>query len=53
MQNESNPITCTAKLLYTRPVMRKSPYAGMYFNGQGRPINIDGYANTLQPQWEE
>lgn len=27
--------------------MRKSPYAGMYFNGQGRPINIDGYSNTL------
>ena len=27
--------------------MRKSPYAGMYFNGQGRPINIDDYANTL------
>ena len=27
--------------------MRKSPYAGMYFNGQGRPINVDGYANTL------
>mgnify|MGYP000916890824 CR=1 FL=1 len=45
---ESNPITCTAKITFaTRPVMRKSPYAGMYFNGQGRPINIDGYANTL------
>ena len=27
--------------------MRKSPYAGMYFNGQGRPIDINGYANTL------
>ena len=27
--------------------MRKSPYAGMYFNGQGRPIDVDGYANTL------
>ena len=45
---ETNPETCTAKITFaTRPIMRKSPYAGMYFNGQGRPINIDGYANTL------
>lgn len=45
---ESNPITCTAKITFaTRPVMRRSPYAGMYFNGQGRPIDIDGFANTL------
>lgn len=45
---ESNPLTSTAKITFaTRPVMRKSPYAGMYFNGQGRPIDINGYANTL------
>jgi DNA (cytosine-5)-methyltransferase 1 len=45
---EQNPNTCTAKITFaTRPIMRKSPYAGMYFNGQGRPINVDGYANTL------
>ena len=43
-----NPNTCTAKITFaTHPIMRKSPYAGMYFNGQGRPINVDGYANTL------
>ena len=43
-----NPETCTAKITFaTHPIMRKSPYAGMYFNGQGRPINVDGYANTL------
>ena len=43
-----NPDTCTAKITFaTNPIMRKSPYAGMYFNGQGRPIDIDGYANTL------
>lgn len=29
------------------PVMRKSPYAGMLFNGSGRPIRIDGYSSTL------
>lgn len=45
---EMNPDTCTAKITFaTRPIMRKSPYAGMYFNGQGRPINVDGYSNTL------
>lgn len=45
---DKNPNTCTAKITFaTTPVMRKSPYSGMYFNGQGRPINIDGYANTL------
>lgn len=45
---ELNPDTCTAKITFaTRPIMRKSPYAGMYFNGQGRPIDVDGYANTL------
>lgn len=45
---KQNPETCTAKITFaSHPVMRKSPYAGMYFNGQGRPINIDGYANTL------
>ncbi len=45
---ELNPVTCTAKITFaTRPIMRKSAYAGMYFNGQGRPIDIDGYANTL------
>ena len=43
-----NPITCTAKITFAvHPIMRKSPYAGMYFNGQGRPIDVDGYANTL------
>ena len=45
---EKNPNTCTAKITFaTNPIMRKSPYAGMYFNGQGRPINIDDYANTI------
>ena len=46
--SKDNPNTCTARITFAAdPVMRKSPYAGMYFNGQGRPINVDGYANTL------
>ena len=45
---KQNPDTCTAKITFAiHPIMRKSPYAGMYFNGQGRPIDVDGYANTL------
>lgn len=45
---EKNPNTCTSKITFaTNPIMRKSPYSGMYFNGQGRPINVDEYANTL------
>lgn len=27
--------------------MRKSAYVGMYFNGQSRPMCIDGHSNTL------
>ena len=43
-----NPITCTAKIsIATNPVMRKSPYAGMLFNGLGRPLDLDNQANTL------
>lgn len=43
-----NPITCTAKItLASNPVLRKSPYAGMLFNGMGRPLNLSGYSYTL------
>jgi DNA (cytosine-5)-methyltransferase 1 len=44
----SNPRVCKAKVtIARRPVMRSSPYAGMLFNGQGRPLDLDGYAPTL------
>ena len=43
-----NKRVCRAKVtLASNPVLRRSPYAGMLFNGQGRPINPDGYSNTL------
>ncbi|RRC95831.1 DNA cytosine methyltransferase [Schaalia canis] len=39
---------CTAKItLARRPVLRRSPYAGMLFNGQGRVMNLDAPAPTL------
>ncbi|MDL5376802.1 DNA cytosine methyltransferase [Exiguobacterium mexicanum] len=46
--SESNPQTCTAKITFaSNPILRKSPYAGMLFNGMGRPLNIDETSNTL------
>lgn len=43
-----NQRICNAKVtIAAKPVMRKSPYAGMMFNGQGRPLNPDGWSNTL------
>ncbi len=45
---DSNPDTCTAFVtLAANPVMRKSPYAGMLLNGQGRPVNLDSVSMTL------
>lgn len=39
---------CNARItLAENPVLRKSPYAGMLFNGLGRPTKIDGYSATL------
>lgn len=39
---------CNAKItLAENPVLRKSPYAGMLFNGLGRPTKIEGYSATL------
>ncbi|SEH06098.1 DNA cytosine methyltransferase [Candidatus Venteria ishoeyi] len=46
--SEYNDRICNAKVtLAAKPVLRKSPYAGMLFNGQGRPLNPDGWASTL------
>lgn len=43
-----NPITCVAKIsMAANPVLRQSPYAGMLFNGMGRPLNLNSQANTL------
>ncbi len=39
---------CKARItLAKEPILRKSAYAGMIFNGAGRPIDADGYSNTL------
>lgn len=44
----TNPKVCSARItIAANPVLRRSPYAGMLFNGQGRPLNPDGFASTL------
>lgn len=43
-----NDTRCAAKVTPARqPVLRRSPFAGMLFNGQGRPLNLDAPALTL------
>jgi DNA (cytosine-5)-methyltransferase 1 len=43
-----NDTTCPARVTAARkPVLRLSPYAGMLFNGQGRPLDLDVPAATL------
>jgi len=42
----NNQDVCRAKItLATHP--RKTPYAGMIFNGLGRPLRLDSYSATL------
>lgn len=43
-----NDGVCTAKVTPAKnPVLRRSPFAGMLFNGQGRPLDLDRPALTL------
>lgn len=45
---EFNKKIVNAKIsIASSPVLRKSPYAGMLFNGQGRPMNPDSFSSTL------
>jgi DNA (cytosine-5)-methyltransferase 1 len=46
--DEGNSSLCTASITLAKsPVLRRSPYAGMLFNGQGRVMNLDRPAPTL------
>lgn len=43
-----NDSYCTARITLAKsPVLRRSPFAGMLFNGQGRVINLDALSPTL------
>lgn len=46
--SKGNDQFCSVKVRAAKkPVLRKSPWAGMMFNGQGRPINLEAPAPTL------
>lgn len=45
---KGNMRICRAKVTYAKnPVLRPSPYAGMMFNGAGRPVRANGVSCTL------
>ena len=45
---EGNHSICKAIVTTAKaPVLRRSPFAGMLFNGQGRPMDLDAPAPTL------
>jgi DNA (cytosine-5)-methyltransferase 1 len=45
---KGNDSVCTAKITPAKnPILRKSAFAGMLFNGQGRPLHIDKPSLTL------
>jgi len=45
---ERNPLGSTAMINFAKsPILRPSPYAGMLFNGAGRPVNPDAPAPTM------
>lgn len=44
----SNPHVTNAKItLAKKPILRKTAYSGMLFNGQGRPLNPNSWCTTL------
>lgn len=46
--SRGNDTLCSAKITpAAKPVLRKSPYAGMLFNGAGRPLDLDRPSTTL------
>lgn len=48
LKNVPDDTPNNAKVVFCKnPVLRKSPFAGMMFNGKGRPINLDGLSHTI------
>ena len=48
MGEPGNDQTCKAKVTPAKePILRQSPFAGMLFNGQGRPMDMNRPAPTL------
>ena len=50
--SEANPLGSKAKIVVTKnPVIRSNPYAGMLFNGKGRPIDPSQPSPTVTASW--
>jgi DNA (cytosine-5)-methyltransferase 1 len=48
LKNVPDDTPNNAKVVFCKnPVLRASPFAGMMFNGKGRPINLDGLSHTI------
>jgi DNA (cytosine-5)-methyltransferase 1 len=48
LKNTPVDLPNNAKVVFCKnPVLRASPFAGMMFNGKGRPINLDGLSHTI------
>lgn len=48
LKEAPDDIPNAARVVYCKnPVLRKSPFAGMLFNGKGRPLENDGLAHTI------
>lgn len=46
--SKSNPLDCSAKIVFCKkPILRKDPYGGFLFNGQGRFLNPEKPAGTI------
>jgi len=46
--SKDNAFVCNAGItLASAPILRKSPYAGMLFNGAGRPLDLERPSSTL------
>ena len=46
--SQSNLYPAKARIVPVKnPVLRRTPFSGMLFNGQGRPIDLNGLAGTL------
>ena len=48
LQNVPVDVPNRAKVVFCKnPVLRRSPFAGMMFNGKGRPLNSQGLGHTV------
>ena len=48
LQNAPVDVPNKAKVVFCKnPVLRRSPFAGMMFNGKGRPLNDQGLGHTV------